>query len=65
MKLTEQEREFRIRTVQAAVDNNRLEGLNIDNETMTLFNAWIDNQISFDEVKRSIYEICGIRPLHG
>ncbi|MEG9498481.1 antitoxin VbhA family protein [Mannheimia indoligenes] len=65
MKLTKQEREFRIRTVQAAVDNNRLEGLSIDNETMALFNAWIDNQISFDEVKRSIYEICGIRPLHG
>ncbi|MFA9487743.1 MULTISPECIES: antitoxin VbhA family protein [unclassified Mannheimia] len=64
MKLTEQEREFRIRAVQAAVDNNRLEGLSIDKETMALFNAWIDNQISFDEVKRSIYEICGVRPLH-
>lgn len=63
-KLTEQEREFRVRTVQAAVDNNRLEGLSIDHQTMNLFNAWIENEVSFDEVKRDIYEICGIRPLH-
>lgn len=63
-KLTEQEREFRVRTVQAAVDNNRLEGLSIDHQTMNLFNAWIENEVSFDEVKRGIYEICGIRPLY-
>lgn len=60
-KLTEQEKAFRINAVQAAIDNNRLEGLNIDNTTMDLFNAWIDNQISFDEVKQNIYESCRVR----
>ncbi|EXI62521.1 hypothetical protein MHD_07780 [Mannheimia granulomatis] len=63
--LTEQEKAFRINAVQAAIDNNRLEGLSIDNETMDLFNAWVENKISFNEVKQNIYEICGIRPLHG
>lgn len=60
-KLTEQEKAFRINALQAAIDNNRLEGLTIDNTTMDLFNAWIDNQISFDEVKQNIYESCRVR----
>ncbi|WGE83523.1 antitoxin VbhA family protein [Actinobacillus equuli] len=62
--MTEQERKFRLDAVQAAIDNNLLEGLYLDQQTLNLFNAWIENQISFDEVAKSIYEICGIRSLH-
>ncbi|AFU20389.1 antitoxin VbhA family protein [Actinobacillus suis] len=62
--MTEQERKFRLDAVQAAIDNNLLEGLYLDQQTLNLFNAWIENQISFDEVEKSIYEICGIRSLH-
>lgn len=63
-RLTDKEYEFRVRAVQAAIDNNRLEGLSVDSETMSLFNAWIENKISFDEIKRSIYEICGVRSIY-
>lgn len=63
-RLTDKEYEFRVRAVQAAIDNNRLEGLSVDSETMNLFNAWIENKISFDEIKRSIYEICGVRSIY-
>lgn len=62
--MTEQERKFRLNAVQAAIDNNLLEGLYLDQQTLNLFNAWIENQISFDEVEKNIYEICGIRSLH-
>ncbi|EFX92593.1 MULTISPECIES: antitoxin VbhA family protein [Actinobacillus] len=62
--MTEQERKFRLDAVQAAIDNNLLEGLYLDQQTLNLFNAWIENQISFDEVEKNIYEICGIRSLH-
>lgn len=63
-RLTDKEYEFRVRAVQAAIDNNRLEGLSVDSETMNLFNAWIEDKISFDEIKRSIYEICGVRSIY-
>ncbi|WP_228064835.1 antitoxin VbhA family protein [Muribacter muris] len=57
--LTLQEQVFRRKVVQAAIDNNRLEGMIVDDDVIALFNAWIENQITFDEVKRGVYEICG------
>lgn len=57
IKLTTQEKLFREQAVQAAIDNNRLEGLTIDSETRALFDAWIENEISFDEVKQKIYTV--------
>ncbi|KMK51022.1 hypothetical protein RO21_08595 [[Actinobacillus] muris] len=57
--LTFQEQVFRRKVVQAAIDNNRLEGMIVDDDVIALFNAWIENQITFDEVKRGVYEICG------
>ncbi|WGE36023.1 antitoxin VbhA family protein [Actinobacillus genomosp. 1] len=62
--MTEQERQFRLDAVQAAIDNNLLEELSLDQQTLNLFNAWVENQISFDEVEKNIYEICGIGSLH-
>ncbi|WGE42271.1 antitoxin VbhA family protein [Actinobacillus equuli] len=50
--MIEQERKFRLDAVQAAIDNNLLEGLYLDQQTLNLFNAWIENQISFDEVEK-------------
>lgn len=62
--LTLQEQVFRRKVVQAAIDNNRLEGMIVDDDVIVLFNAWIENQITFDEVKSGVYEICGIRSLY-
>ncbi len=58
MQLTVQERKA---AVQFAVDNNRLEGIFIDEEALAIFNRWADGDISFQEVEDRIYELCKIR----
>lgn len=63
-ELSLEEKEFRLNAVQAAVDNNRLEGMIVDEDAMQLFSAWIENKLTFDEVEQAIYKICGPRLLH-
>lgn len=61
MKLSvsnERDKRFRIQTVQAAIDNNRLEGMVVDDDLMALFNAWIENKMTFEQVELKTYEIC-------
>ncbi|WP_293731200.1 antitoxin VbhA family protein [uncultured Actinobacillus sp.] len=47
--------------VQFALDNNRLEGMQVDDEAIDIFNQWADGVISFKDVEEGIYELCGIR----
>lgn len=63
-ELSLEEKEFRLNAVQAAVDNNRLEGMIVDEDAMQLFSAWIENKLTFDGVEQAIYKICGPRLLH-
>lgn len=56
--ISEREKRFRIETVQAAMDNNRLEGMIVDEDLMALFNAWIENKMTFEQVELKTYEIC-------
>ena len=47
--------------VQFAIDNNRLEGFETDQEAIEIFNQWADNKISFQELEQAIYRLCGIK----
>ncbi len=61
MFLIIQEKKMRKDAVQFALDNNRLEGMQVDDEAIDIFNQWADGVISFKDVEEGIYELCGIR----
>ncbi|MFC3113742.1 hypothetical protein BKG91_11575 [Rodentibacter caecimuris] len=58
--ISQEERSQREKSVQFALDNNRLEGLIMDNDILELSQEWVDGTISFQELKEKVYEIYGI-----
>lgn len=58
--ISQEERIRREKAVQFALDNNRLEGLIMDNDILELSQKWIDGTISYQEFQEKVYEICGI-----
>ncbi|WP_197496310.1 antitoxin VbhA family protein [Gallibacterium salpingitidis] len=55
--ITEEEKEQRREAVQFAIDNNRLEGLDVNNEMLSYFQKWINDEITLNELKTKAYEI--------
>ncbi|HHF3400473.1 TPA: antitoxin VbhA family protein [Haemophilus influenzae] len=60
MMITEEEKLSRQKSVQFAIDNNRLEGLDTDKEILELSQEWVNGVISYSEFQEKVYEIYGI-----
>ena len=58
--ITEEEKLSRQKSVQFAIDNNRLEGLETDKDILELSQEWINGVISYSEFQEKVYEIYGI-----
>ncbi|MBF0786029.1 hypothetical protein E4T80_11190 [Muribacter muris] len=58
--ISQEERNQRQKAVQFALDNNRLEGLDMDEDVLALSQEWIDGIISYQEFREKVYEIHGI-----
>ena len=60
--ITETEKLSRQKSVQFAIDNNRLEGLDTDKEILELSQEWVNGVISYSEFQEKVYEIYGLGP---
>ncbi|TPH26508.1 antitoxin VbhA family protein, partial [Haemophilus haemolyticus] len=58
--ITETEKLSRQKSVQFAIDNNRLEGLDTDKEILELSQEWVNGVISYSEFQEKVYEIYGL-----
>ena len=58
--ITEEEKLSRQKSVQFAIDNNRLEGLDTDKDILELSQEWVTGAISYSEFQEKVYEIYGI-----
>ena len=58
--ITEEEKLRRQKSVQFAIDNNRLEGLDTDKDILELPQEWVNGVISYSEFQEKVYEIYGI-----
>ena len=58
--ITETEKLSRQKSVQFAIDNNRLEGLDTDKEILELSQEWVNGVISYSEFQEKVYEIHGL-----
>ena len=58
--ITEEEKLSRQKSVQFAIDNNRLEGLDTDKEILELSQEWVNGVISYSEFQEKVYEIYGL-----
>ena len=54
--ITETEKLSRQKSVQFAIDNNRLEGLDTDKEILELSQEWVNGVISYSEFQEKVYE---------
>ena len=58
--ITETEKLSRQKSVQFAIDNNRLEGLDTDKEILELSQERVNGVISYSEFQEKVYEIYGL-----
>ncbi|AHN71555.1 antitoxin VbhA family protein [Aggregatibacter actinomycetemcomitans] len=58
--ITNEEKLSRQKSVQFAIDNNRLEGLDTDSDILELSQDWVNGEISYKEFQERVYEIYGI-----
>ncbi|OOF56778.1 antitoxin VbhA family protein [Rodentibacter myodis] len=58
--ISQEERDQRQKAAQFAFDNNRLEGLIMDDDVLALSQEWINGMLSFQEFREKVYEIYGI-----
>lgn len=58
--ITNEEKLSRQKSVQFAIDNNRLEGLYTDSDILELSQDWVNGEISYKEFQERVYEIYGI-----
>lgn len=58
--ITETEKLSRQKSVQFAIDNNRLEGLDTDKEILELSQEWVNGVISYSEFQEKVYEMYGL-----
>ena len=58
--ITETEKLSRQKSVQFAIDNNRLEGLDTDKDILELSQEWVNGVISYSEFQEKVYEIYGL-----
>ncbi|AEW76892.1 antitoxin VbhA family protein [Aggregatibacter actinomycetemcomitans] len=58
--ITNEEKLSRQKSVQFAIDNNRLEGLDTDSGILELSQDWVNGEISYKEFQERVYEIYGI-----
>ncbi|EHK90736.1 antitoxin VbhA family protein [Aggregatibacter actinomycetemcomitans] len=58
--ITNEEKFSRQKSVQFAIDNNRLEGLDTDSDILELSQDWVNGEISYKEFQERVYEIYGI-----
>lgn len=63
--ITKQEKIERQKAVQFAIDNNRLEGLEVSQEFIYIAQEWIDGKLTDDEFGGKVYEVHGIRSISG
>lgn len=59
--ITEEEKLSREKAVQAAIDNNRLEGLEPSQTFIDIAQNWANGILTNEEFGRKVYEIHGLR----
>lgn len=58
--ITEDEKLSRQKSVQFAIDNNRLEGLDMEDDILMLSQKWVNGDMNYQELQEKVYEIYGI-----
>ncbi|HHF1625028.1 TPA: antitoxin VbhA family protein [Haemophilus influenzae] len=61
MMITEEEKLSRQKSVQFAIDNNRLEGLEPSQVFIDIAQNWVNGILTNEEFGRKVYEIHGLR----
>ncbi len=59
--ISKEEKLSREKAVRAAIDNNRLEGLEPSQEFIDIAQNWVNGILTNEEFGRKVYEIHGLR----
>ena len=59
--ISEEEKLNRKKSVQFAIDNNRLEGLEPNKIFIEIANDWADGKLTNEEFGKKVYEIHGLQ----